>query len=353
MIARPDETGAALPTPFQPFAPRWNEPQLTREELSLPNAFEWWYFDLESAADVRLVVIFSRKSPIYSPDKPSIHLEFEDGSTSLQRVHNYPVDSFRWSSGRALSELRLGDNAMRIRGDGPAEMVYEIDLNLPELTARLEFMPLHLGFLPGPGGCYFTNREEPHLRSCVSFSAPLMAIRGTITHGDRTHEVTGHGYHDHPWGTEVILRTHRQWYWGRLAAPDRRVVFAKVAPTPEFDGELEFHFVGEAGNFTPSVSSRLDLTTGEWARDAWHGVRFPRKLHSGLAGGGWSTEFKASMLDSPVINRSLVSWASLDGLSEGRGWVEYYSVNPRFRSLVMLGSRATAFFWRPFPYSGR
>jgi hypothetical protein len=339
--------------PFTPFEARWNAPQLTDAEMADRRAFEWWYFDLEADDGTKLVVIFSRKNRMYVADGASMHVEFYDGAHQVRRVHNFPAASFTWRDTGDGAELTVGDNSFSVAGSDPEAMRYRIRLSLPWIRTDLVATPLHRGFLPSADGSYFFARDNPSRRSCVSFSAPQVTIEGDIHTEQGTRFVSGRGYHDHPWGTEEILRTHQEWYWGRLTSPALNVTFSRVVPAPEYEGRLEFHYLGLPDAFEPRLDDDLGVQVGAWSKGAWNRTRFPLRVEGGGGGTRWDARHRSSLLHLPIINRSVVDWTSADAGAEGSGWIEYYRVPARARTMVRLGSRAMSFFWRPFPYLGR
>ncbi|MEO7085397.1 MAG: lipocalin-like domain-containing protein, partial [Gemmatimonadaceae bacterium] len=220
--------GANMVAPFVPFELKWDAPQLTEAELSRNSAVEWWYFDLSTTDGVELVVIFGRKNPMWSAEKASVYIEYKDQSTSFHRVHNYERSQFSWTSGHGVNELKIGPNSVKIVGDDESSMHYEILIDEPGIQGTLTMKPDHRGFLPTFDGCYFRGKNDASLKSCVSFSAPLMTVSGTLGLTGNPREVTGVGYHDHPWATEQFFWTHNVWHWGRATSAESNVMFATV-----------------------------------------------------------------------------------------------------------------------------
>jgi len=333
---------------FFPFTPQWDRPQLDAREMRRRSSFEWWYFDLQTEDGLSLVVVFSRRNPVFNGSKPSIYVEYDDGRTRLHRVRNYAPATFAWTEGEP-AVLRIGSSTVQLHGSEAPE--YAMVLRMPEIEADLELHPMHRGFLPGESGCYFRDAADPWRRTCVSFSAPLMRIEGSIRSGGSSRRVSGRGYHDHPWGTEQMFYTHRRWSWARISSQQLGAMFADVKPGPGFVGSLRFFYLGEFGTFEPRISDDLRITTADAHRDSLFGIRFPHEVVADAEGRRWSLHCQQSLLNTLIYNRSRVSWQA--GAAQGTGWVEDFDLPPWLRSAAALGSRIAAFFWRPFPYFGQ
>ena len=342
--------------PFRPFDRKWDRPQLEGADLRLRSSFEWWYFDLQTADGVSLVVVFSRKCQVFSRCKPTLYVEYKDRGRRLRRIRNYPASSFQWALGPARVEgegqnvLRIGPNVLSFGGADIESLHYKLEVRTPEFDASLVMHPIHRGFLPSADGCYFRSQCDPSRRTCVSFSAPLMQAEGTLRFEGDTRRVSGRGYHDHPWGTEFLLGTHHRWNWGRLSDASRCAMFVDVMPMPGFDGALRFLWHGELG-FEPQVSNQLEIQASDRRRDSWFGEPFPHALTVDSLGQGWTVHCTGSLLDVPVYNRSNVQWTM--GGGSGTGWVEYFDLPPALRRVAAWGIRIVAFFWRPFPWCGQ
>ena len=344
----------ALPAPFTPYELAWDAPQLTDAEFhGVWSSFEWWYFDLATDDGVELVVVFSRKNPIFVTGKASVYVEYTSPGATFKHIRNYDHGEYSYTERAGVRELRIAGNIVRIIGTAPAGMRYEVTLDTPWLSGALTMTPQHRGFLPTADGRYFTHKGDANVYTAVSFSAPIMSTTGTLTVAGKSQAVQGAGYHDHPWGTQQLFWTHRRWHWGRTTTPDLGVMFATVTPQDEFDGALTFLWSGATGVFEPSVTAALTVTPSQWTKDALTGIDFPHQLGVAVPGLAWTAQYQRSLLDTPMYERSAVSWTPVPSGAAGSGWTEYFSLAPFFRGLAFLGARVTAFFWRPFPWIGR
>ncbi len=333
------------------FTPAWDRSQLTDEEMSEPNAFEWWYFDMQGD-DVSLVIVFGRKNPVLSRSKCSLFIELKQGASAFRRVRNYAEGRFPTSDGSPL-ELSVGPHSMVLTGDDPKNLLYHVAVRLPELDLDLDFRPTHHGFLPTVDGCYFTMRGRPSSRTCVSFSAPVTTATGTLRRDGQTTPLRGRGYHDHPWGTVQLFQTHREWNWGRAFTPQTATMFAEVIPRARYQGQLSFFYRAQTREFVPRVTETLELKGTDSRKQSLLGIAFPHRLDVLALDQRWEVQTTFPLLTTPMYERSEISWKGGAGDETGTGWLEYYRVGDAVVWLVFLAARIGAFFWRPFPWFGR
>ncbi len=343
----------ALPAPFTPFDIGWDAPQLTAAERGVWSAFEWWYFDLSTDDGVEVVIVFSCKNPIFTSGGVSVYVEYSAAGTDWKHVRNYDASDFSFTQVSGVRELRIAGNVVRIVGNEPASMHYDVTLDLPWITAQLRMTPAHRGFLPTADGHYFTSRTDASTYTAVSFSAPIMNTTGSLTVNGATQQVSGRGYHDHPWGTQQLFWTHHEWHWGRTTTPGMGVMFATVTPAPEFSGALTFLWSGTTGVFEPQVTADLTVTPSAWSKQALLGIRFPHTLGVAIPGSAWTAQFQQQLFDMPMYERSAVSWTAVPPAETGSGWTEYFLLAPLWRWPAYLGAKVQAFFWRQFPWFGR
>jgi len=341
-----------ITAPFAPFEPRWDHPQLNDAQLAGSHAFEWWYFDLSTDDGVEFVVIFARKSPMWNGAKASIYVEYKDQAHHFVHVRNYPRTEFHARTTAADMDVRVGPSTLRMVGSDPASLHYELEIDTPWVTGTLVMRPLHRGFLPSADGAYFAARNDASRKNCVSFSAPLMQGEGTLTVGGKSRKVNGHGYHDHPWGTELFFWTSREWHWARAMTPDQSVMFATVTPFEDFSGALTFCYSGTPGTFEPQLTTDVTVNPSQWKRDSIMGIRAPHELEVSVPGRSWTAVCTAVLLDSPYYKRSAITWTPSAGPA-GNGWLEYWGLARPFRWLAFKAAWLAAFFWRSFPWVGR
>lgn len=339
--------------PFTPFAQLWDAPQMPASDLaSFKSAFEWWYFDLATDDGTELVLVMSRQNPVFATRKSSVYVEYKDRTHGFKRIHNYDQEQFAFSTTAGGKELRIGTCSVRILGDDPKSMHYEVTLDLPGFAAALTMKPEHLGFLPTANGRYFADRADARLYTAVSFSAPIMRTTGTIALDGSTRQVNGRGYHDHPWGTQQIFWTNLEWNWARTVTPTEGVMFAKVTPATEYEGALSFCYSAALGTWEPTVTSSLTITASDLRKDSSTGIRYPHTLGVSTPTQAWQAVATGPLLDTPIYVRASVTWTPTPSGPAGTGWVEYFHLSPWARELAFLGARVQSFFMRPFPWFG-
>ncbi len=336
-----------------PFEPKWDSPQLPNEIIKAhgPTAFEWWYFDAETDDGVELVVVFSRCNPIFARGKASLYVELRTPQTQIRRVANYPASDFSARSDGDSLRVQIAQHTMILQGSDAESALWTISFGLQRFHVDLEFRPESRGFLPAPDGRYFTSDDQRE--TCVSFSAPMSRVKGTLTLDGQTRSVNGIGYHDHPWGTAQLVTTNWHWQWARARTSSASVMFAQVLPDPGFSGRLEFLYRADANDFEPTIVGEITLASADWRKDHWYGIRYPHTVKVSSTAGNWSAVAQSALMDTPIYNRAAIRWRAGDDSAGGQGWIEYYQAPPRWRSIFLFGAKVAAFFWRRFPFFGQ
>lgn len=243
-------------------------------DVRAPGGYEWWYFDAEDAAtDTQIVVILmqgfifhpgylrafdrymtrpTKRLPPTAGDYPCAYAcVYRSGKIWKQFFTQYrPVD---FTAAKDRVEVKIGPNRLWIDEQGQ----YQLDLvGTPwRLTGRgpvtdvEQEMRVQLSFRP-------TQQHEPVERSFLSremtgadhrwtIAAPRCETIGSViirkasaataqTNGeddtlDRI-QLSGHGYHDHNYGTAPIRKGLHRWIWGRAMFGDRVLTFHHAQP---------------------------------------------------------------------------------------------------------------------------
>ncbi len=250
-----------------------------------PKSYEWWYFDaLADGGREALVIVFLDNfiySPRYNREKdqptrfPAVSFTyFRDGKPLYRCVNEYPAEEF--SANRESPECRIGDSSFKFQtasyGTG-----YSVSINAKlsgerRLEAQLEWLSIESDFA-AESFCY---QEASH---CWNMVAPRSDVTGKITVFDRKGRVSdvrqfrGTGYHDHNLDNRWLVKTVRDWHWGRAHYADATAVFYRYC---------------ELGEHTPSTKL-LVVKNGElrerkaeyeeqnYVRDKF-GIRYPTRL---------------------------------------------------------------------------
>ncbi len=328
-------------------------PRMSNQDLVQgKDSFEWWYFDLKDPQGASVVILFERKDPINHPTHPSLRIEYEKGAQKFQRVQVYPFEDFKYtcdSSTGQNCQISIGPNSLLIK-NGPGNIIsgYELKVRLPDFELDLSLTSTHQGFKPSPDGCYFIHKLNPQLNTHVVFASPRVQGRGTIVLKGTHEEITGEGYHDHPWGSAQLLMTHGTWHWGRLFTDQVSIMFAQVWPSTAFYGSLKFCFIGTMGQVKPQLLDAFKITPSYWSKIKKLGLKFPHQISLESEDHLFSLQTRSEkiLLEVPVYVRSQVSFDySSNGGSEhgnGTGWVEYFHCPRALKNFfIMMNKRAT------------
>jgi len=195
-----------------------------------PGSYEWWYFDAHLDDGSTLVIVFFDK-PIDGAGGPmdpvvSVQLDRPDGTKFSTGAH---VDVQSFSAAKDACDVRLGPN--RFQGDLKR---YTIHLDLPEAKGDLELVSEVAPWRPGAGVITFGEHDEKYFAWLPS--VPHGQVRGTLTLGDKTMQVSGTGYHDHNWGNAALPGLIHDWYWGRAHVGDYTIIASYITAEDRFSG---------------------------------------------------------------------------------------------------------------------
>ena len=312
------------------FRPEFDHPQLTDIELAKhpDTAFEWWYFDFSTADGFEGVIVYGYRNPLFATGKVSVFLQLKSPKANVLRVRNFPATEFdaNFDGGSMRLEFASGQ-VLAMTGEG-SNLVWTLDFNIEGVLGHLVVTPRNCGFRPSETGQYMVDPVD-NRHSSVCFSAPTTQVQGVlICEGVHT-DITGIGYHDHPWGTAQLMITNRHWQWVRARQAETAVMFAKVQPQPDFQGGLDFLYLGKPDEFIPEIAHSIKITSSDWSKAHFYGIRFPHNVKVASTLGNWSATATGFLLDTPVYNRSNIVWLrEKDSLPSGEGWVEFYNINP-------------------------
>lgn len=323
-------------------------PQMPLELLrAYPNSLEWWYFDLEAENGADLVVILSRKNPLVGVSCASVSVEFQPAAEARRRilVRDFPLESFAVERFDQTVTLRLdAGNTLTIVGDSEDRIQeYRLRFSVGDMSGEFRFAPLCQGFKPGASGVFFSHRQDAVLNNCVNFAAPRMNGSGEILCDGERRSLSGQGYHDHPWGTDVYFNSTEAWHWGRLMCGDEFLLFVVAQLAPDYEGALRFALRAKSGEFEPQVSTDLELWPEDWgAASWWNPLQIPHGLRISCPAVGWQghVQFERLLLSTPFYCRSAVSCRETHRNIAGHGWTEYFRVPDWCRGFMLESVRA-------------
>ena len=205
------------------------DPQAWADALRLdpaqfaPGQFEWWYSDGHLSNGVTFVASWHLEIDGDGVLQPYITVNFAtaDG-VLLDRKVRFPASGARF--GQEHCDVAIGRHFIRSL-DGLSRYELYID---PETNdgygLHLELERTVPSYNPGPDDG--RNPVGPYFRWVCA--VPNGRIRGTVTVGSVSHEVTGSGYHDHNWGNVPMSLLVRDWHWARGEAEGLTAVAASV-----------------------------------------------------------------------------------------------------------------------------
>ncbi len=224
--------------PLLQLSPTHSQP--SADALHRPGAFLWWYLDLIDERGDGLVLIFSWGLPFLpglaaaardgqaTPPaaRPSVCFSlYEGGKTTFYLLQELDPDAAHCDvSGR----LRIGSSTLEttLEPDGGLLVEASLDCPIPGSVERLVGRVVARG-RPRMGGDdsapYPSHTWSPRLAAADATARLLIG-------GRRSVELKGRGYHDRNDGT-APLHAHgiREWWWARLALPDRELVWYALA----------------------------------------------------------------------------------------------------------------------------
>lgn len=204
-----------------------------------PGGYEWWYFDaMDTAGDLRLVVIFYEGNPFSRrymeaqerggarPEHyPAVSISLYEGGETLYYsfTEHLPADA-RFAEADAT--LQVGGHRVEAGREDPRYRLL-LSEKLPSgdaLEGELEFR----GPAPAPGLFGKTgNGGREHAWNLAMPRARVqgsLALRGALR-GERRVAFEGLGYHDHNTGAEPMREEFREWHWGRYHFEAGTLVF--------------------------------------------------------------------------------------------------------------------------------
>ncbi len=196
---------------------------------SAAGQWEWWYFDAIMVDGTAVVIQFFTKG-FSGLDKPGlqpsgvIEVTLPDG-THHERDFDYPVDECRFRTGKC--DITIGPHSFI--GD-LADYTIHVD-PIDGLGADLSLHSLGRPYRPGTAYFGFGDNDDHYFTWLCA--VPKGQVSGTLTVDSQTLDVTGFGYHDHQWGSNIYFKLWNHWLWARQRLDDYTIlVFDLVASAP-------------------------------------------------------------------------------------------------------------------------
>lgn len=206
-IVQPDQLGSIVE--------KWEDGARTTGKT---NEFEWWYFDTK-LSDGSLVVCYFYKIHFFR-DRFFIGLNYNpiEGDEVFQLKYFDRKDvSFEQDS----CFVTMGNNY--IKGNLNKYEIFLDPNDFEGFGARLTLDSQLKPFRP----------QDGIIKAGDDFFAWLAVVpngrtTGLVTVNNKSHNVSGDGYHDHNWGNTPLQRLFKSWSWFRGTVGDYTVIAAEL-----------------------------------------------------------------------------------------------------------------------------
>ena len=233
--------------------------------------FEWWYFDAHLDDGSSIVIVYMTKSitEYKGPLKPTVMITITRGDgTKLFKVQTYSPKTF--SASKDNCDVKIGPNWV----NGNLKK-YELHTDIDETKIDLVFTGIVAPWRPRDGKIFFGDHQ--HHFGWVA-AIPHGSVEGTLIYDDKTHQVTGFGYHDHNWGNLSLPAVQDHWYWGRTTLDEFTVLFVEQTTSKKYGSiKLPVFLLAKGKEILTGEGKPLTLETSEFV-DHFSGHKYPNKL---------------------------------------------------------------------------
>lgn len=295
--------------------------------LDSPGGFAWWYVDLVDEAGDGVVVIWSFGLPFLPgyasaaragraptpKERPSVTVSvYKGGSLAYYHLQEHAPDDVswnpaqgRWRFGRTTFAWTDTPSAAGSGGRATRRLDIHLDDPIPGCADRLTGHIWAEGPLrqdPGPSTDSPAVPPDPRHQWCPMV---LTAAGGAeLAAGQWSFSLKGRAYHDRNAGPVPMHALGiGRWWWGRLAFPDREVIWYRLLP--EDGGPLRELVVDvDASGHTRTVERPMSLGPDVAGR---FGLSSPSSIEFEDADGqAVVVETTALVDDGPFYQRTLV-----------------------------------------------
>ncbi len=228
---------------------------------------EWWYLNLETVTNERLVIMFLTAGDLNNPltSLAAVIMVFmqEDGSTFWTLT---PYPSSRYTPDYEKCNVRFGDNLFVTSEKDTYQIQYhnglyslKLDLTLTKSRQGIKH-----------GDCTTALGEWEFMGWCIPVS--FGEVTGKLCYTDslgihHQFNLTGHGYHDHNWG--LIQWNKLSWNWGAFSSTQFpfSIIYGQTDYNNGRNGNI--NIVNETLNYSISYPE-LKIDYREWTKIGWH-----------------------------------------------------------------------------------
>ena len=297
---------------------------------TVPDHFEWWYFDAHFEDGTTVVIVYATK-PIINPRSPlmpnlSLTITRYDG-TKIARFALPPANQF--SVSQETCNIHLGQSWVE-QSEHDGCWTYRIHAEAGDLSTDLTFNGLVPPWRLGAGKTYFGDLN--HYFAWLP-SIPFGSVAGRLTYDGEDHQVNGTGYHDHNWGNVALSSVMDHWTWGRAHVGEYTLIFVEQIAAKKYGYTRIPVFMLVKGRKVLAEDSRYFTMQG---RDLIHhpgGREYPRECDFTWERG--SDQIRLVMREPKLIE----AVSLLMALPPVKRWLAHLFVNPyyfRFNSALDL-----------------
>ena len=170
--------------------------------------------------------------------------------------------------------------------------VYEIKVEEEGLGCHLEYTAEVNGWKPGTGFSHFGDMG--YFAWVVPFARA--SVKGTVTVGEETFQVTGIGYHDHNWLNFQFQRIIDYWMWGRVYSRNHTLANAYIQCNEKVDNHTVKVLMLADGREVIYSTGEFDFVKENFEYNSRAKHHFPREVRIGAPG-----EYEATLNVAKVL----------------------------------------------------
>jgi hypothetical protein len=227
---------------------------------------EWWYLNLETVTNERLVVFFLTAGDLNNPltSLAMVIMVFmqEDGSTFWTMT---PSTISEYTPDYEKCNVTLGDNWFATNKKDTYQIHYQNDLHSLKLDLTLTKSRQGIKH----GDCTTALGDWEFMGWCIPVS--YGETTGLLSYRDQSgsyqqFNLTGHGYHDHNWG--LIQWNTLSWDWGAFSSIQFpfSIIYGQTEYNNGKNGNI--NIVNETQNYSISYPE-LTIDYCEWTKIGW------------------------------------------------------------------------------------